>query len=155
MNPLSAIFDIGKIAIEKIWPDANKRAEQLERLEKLRQDGDLAKMQLEVQLLLSQVEVNKVEAAHPSLFVSGWRPFIGWTAGIALFTYYVPFCLISLVVWAVACYHAGTIVERPNLDISDLVGLLGAMLGIVIPRHRERMSGYAIDNLTNHHGGKQ
>lgn len=148
LDPLSAIFDLGKTAIEKIWPDANKRAEQLERLETLRQQGDLQKMQMEVNLMLGQIEINKAEATHPSLFVSGWRPFIGWTAGIALFMYYVPFTLVSLVVWSVACYQAGHIVERPNLDISDLLGLLGAMLGVVIPRHIERVKGAAIERVT-------
>lgn len=148
LDPISAVFDLGKTAIEKIWPDANKRAEQLERLEKLKQDGDLAKMQMEVNLMLGQIDINKIEAAHPSLFVSGWRPAIGWTACVALFMYYVPFCLVSLVVWSIACYQAGHIVERPNLDIADLMGLLGAMLGVVIPRHRERMSGSAIESLT-------
>jgi hypothetical protein len=148
LDPLSAIFDLGKTAIEKIWPDANKRAEQLERLETLRQQGDLQKMQMEVNLLMGQIEVNKAEAAHPSLFVSGWRPFIGWTAGVALFMYYVPFTLVSLVVWAIGCYHAGHIVERPNLDISDLIGLLAAMLGVVVPRHIERVKGAAIDRVT-------
>ncbi len=31
---------------------------------------------------IQQLEVNKVEAAAPSLFVSGWRPFIGWCCGL-------------------------------------------------------------------------
>ena len=33
---------------------------------------------------VGQLEVNKVEAAHKSLFVAGWRPFVGWVAGIGL-----------------------------------------------------------------------
>ena len=35
--------------------------------------------------VLAQLEVNKVEAAHKSLFVAGWRPFIGWTCGLGMF----------------------------------------------------------------------
>jgi Holin of 3TMs, for gene-transfer release len=147
-DPATALFDLAKVAIEKVFPDPLKRAEQLERLEKLKQDGELAKMQAEVSLLLGQIEINKVEAAHPSIFVSGWRPFIGWTAGIALFMYYVPFALVSLVVWAIACYHAGAIVDRPNLDISDLVGLIAAMLGVVVPRSIERVKGVAIERIS-------
>lgn len=147
IDPLTSLLDLVKLGAEKIWPDANKRAEQIERLEKLRQDGDLAKMQAEVSLLLGQIELNKVEAASPSLFVSGWRPAIGWTACAALFMYYVPFSLVSLIVWAVACYNQGTIVDRPNMDISELLGLLGAMLGVVLPRHRERLSGVALESL--------
>ena len=34
---------------------------------------------------LVQGENNKIEAAHKSVFVAGWRPFIGWVCGLALF----------------------------------------------------------------------
>ena len=34
---------------------------------------------------MGQLEVNKTEAAHQSVFVSGWRPFIGWTCGLGMF----------------------------------------------------------------------
>ena len=34
---------------------------------------------------LAQVEVNKVEAAHKSLFVSGWRPAVGWVCVLGMF----------------------------------------------------------------------
>ena len=37
------------------------------------------------ELMKSQIEVNKVEAANSNLFVSGWRPFIGWTCGLGMF----------------------------------------------------------------------
>ena len=37
------------------------------------------------ELLKGQLEVNKTEAAHKSLFVAGWRPAIGWICGLALF----------------------------------------------------------------------
>jgi len=36
------------------------------------------------ELAKGQMEINKVEAAHKSIFVAGWRPFIGWVAGIGL-----------------------------------------------------------------------
>lgn len=147
-DPATALIDLAKVAIEKVFPDPLKRAEQLERLERLRQEGDLAKLQAEVSLLLGQIEINKVEAAHPSVFVSGWRPFIGWIVGVSLFMYYVPYALVSLIVWTIACYHTGSIVERPNLDISDLIGLLSAMLGVVVPRSIERIKGVAIERVT-------
>ena len=37
------------------------------------------------ELAKGQIEVNKVEAGSSSLFVSGWRPFIGWTCGLGMF----------------------------------------------------------------------
>ena len=84
INPLSALFDIGKIAIEKIWPDPAKQAEQLFKLEELKQKGDLAELNAHVQSLTGQLEINKTEAAHASIFVAGWRPFVGWCCGFAL-----------------------------------------------------------------------
>ena len=39
---------------------------------------------------LVQGEINKIEAAHKSVFVAGWRPFIGWVCGLALFTISSP-----------------------------------------------------------------
>ena len=54
-------------------------------LDKLVADKDLkTKLQHELETAiysanLAQIEVNKTEAAHKSVFVSGWRPFVGWT----------------------------------------------------------------------------
>jgi hypothetical protein len=143
IDPLTALLDLGKIAAEKIWPDANKRAEQLERLEKLKQDGDLVRMQSEVSLLLAQVDLNKTEAQHPSVFVAGWRPAIGWVCAMSLFTYYVPYCLAATGMWVYQCVNAGSLVERPDLNIADLVGLVAAMLGVGLPRTYEKVKEVA------------
>ena len=58
-DPLSAAFDLGKTAIEKIWPDPRKRAAELRKLEELRQNGDLAHLNAHVQLMVGQLEVNR------------------------------------------------------------------------------------------------
>ena len=39
---------------------------------------------------LAQIEVNRIEAQHRSVFVAGWRPFIGWICGAALAWNFVP-----------------------------------------------------------------
>lgn len=140
---VTAALDLVKMGAEKIWPDANKRAEQLERLEKLRQEGDLAKLQAEVSLLLAQVDLNKTEAQHPSVFVAGWRPAIGWVCAMSLFTYYVPYCLAATGMWVYQCVNAGSLVERPDLNIADLVGLVAAMLGVGLPRTYEKVKEVA------------
>ena len=62
--------------------------------------ADKAKLEMQLKLLdaanagaLAQLEVNKVEAAHQSVFVAGWRPAIGWVCAAALAYSYmlVPF----------------------------------------------------------------
>ena len=77
-DPLAALFDLGKVAIEKIWPDPVKRAEEIRKLEEMRQRGDLEELNAKVKLLTGQMDINKVEAASSDRFVAGWRPFVGW-----------------------------------------------------------------------------
>lgn len=125
LDPLSALFDLGKTAIEKIWPDPSKRADELFRLEQLKQGGDLALMKAQVDLLLGQIEVNKIEAQSSSLFVSGWRPFAGWIGGVA-FAYAAIIEPIARFVAKVAYGYQGNFPEiNTELTIQVLLGMLG------------------------------
>ena len=76
-DPISAALDIGGKLIDRLWPDPTQAAAAKLELLKLQQSGEL-------QQITGQLEINKVEAANPSVFVSGWRPFIGWVCGTAL-----------------------------------------------------------------------
>lgn len=75
--------------------------------------------------LMGQIEVNKVEAAHSSVFVAGWRPFIGWTSGVGLAYQFVvaPFAT------QVARY-SGYTGEMVSLDTGTLMTLVLALLGV-------------------------
>lgn len=124
-DPLSALFDLGKTAIEKIWPDPSKRADELFRLEQLKQQGDLALMKAQVDLLLGQIEINKAEAQSSSLFVAGWRPFAGWIGGVA-FAYAAIIEPIARFVAKVAYDYQGNFPEiNTELTIQVLLGMLG------------------------------
>lgn len=140
---LGALFELGKTAIEKIWPDPTKRAEELRKLEELRQQGDLAQLNAHIQLMIGQLEVNKEEAKHPSVFVAGWRPMVGWTAAISLGLAYIPktIALTGIWIWQAAVIIQGTtdvsklvVPVFPDLGLTDLIGLLGSMLGVGIMR---------------------
>lgn len=74
---------------------------------------------------MAQLEVNKVEAGHESLFVSGWRPAIGWTCAFAIFS---DFCLRPLMVWASGWYPSIPIF--PSLISDNLWELMAGMLGL-------------------------
>ncbi len=125
MDPLSALFDLGKTAIEKIWPDPSKRAEELFRLEQLKQQGDLALLKAQVDLLLGQIEVNKIEAQSASLFVAGWRPWAGWVGGVA-FAYASIVEPIARFVAKVVYDYQGNFPEiNTELTIQVLLGMLG------------------------------
>jgi hypothetical protein len=78
MNPLliAPIFDLGKSLIDRFFPNAEdaRKAEA----EFLRFVGEA-----EFKQVLAQLEINAREAAHPSRWVAGWRPFFGWAGGVA------------------------------------------------------------------------
>lgn len=150
IDPITAAFGLGQSVIERIWPDANKRAEELRKLEELRQKGDLAELQAHVQLLLAQIEVNKIEAASDSLFKSGWRPGIGWVCAATLALSYMPKAVVLTAMWSLQCYamyKAGTLITVsalpvfPDLGVTDIIGLLGSILGIAGMRSFDKSKG--------------
>ena len=74
---------------------------------------------------LAQLDINKTEAAHRSIFVAGWRPFIGWSCGVALAWNYIaqPILIFTLA-------QTGNLVELPALDMSQMMPVLMGMLGL-------------------------
>tara|TARA_R110000796_G_scaffold33154_3_gene86256 strand:- start:1238 stop:1714 length:477 start_codon:yes stop_codon:yes gene_type:complete len=148
-DPLSAAFDLGKTAIEKIWPDPTKRSEQMRALEQLRQDGDIAKLNAHVQIMLSQSKINLADANSDNLFQYGWRPAIGWTGAISLFLMFVPKALVITMIWT---YQNIIIIRNtlpgqmanlettafPDLGVTDVIGLLVSMLGVAAMRSYDK-----------------
>ena len=89
--------------------------------------------------ILSQLEVNKTEASHRSLWVAGWRPMIGWTCGIALAWHFV---LAPVALFAAA--WAGVILPAlPVFDMDSLMTVLLGMLGLGGLRTFEKSKGLA------------
>ncbi len=76
------------------------------------------------ELAKGQLEINKAEAAHKSLFFGGWRPFVGWSCGVALAWHFVG---QPLVVFGIAV--AG--VEAPDLPVFEMESLLTVLLGML------------------------
>lgn len=130
MNPL-AIVEIGARLLDKIIPDKDARAKAQFELMRAAQDADL-------QLALGQLEINKQEAAHPSVFVSGWRPFLGWVCGISLV---YNFLVYPLLLWVVAVF--GAQIQVPPLASENLLELVMAMLGLGALRTYEKWKGVA------------
>lgn len=131
LDPVSALLDIGGKVIDRIWPDPAQAASAKLELIKLQQSGELS-------VIAGQMDINKVEAANPSVFVSGWRPFVGWICGAGLAT---QFLIAPLATWASTLY--GHSVTFPPLDMSTLLTLLGGMLGIGGMRTVEKLNGVA------------
>jgi hypothetical protein len=126
MIGLDALLGIGGKLIDKLIPDpAAQDAARLELL-KLQQSGELAAM-------TAQTEINKVEASNPSVFVSGWRPAIGWVCALAMGYQYLARPFMT------AFYPALTF---PGLD-DNLWQLMMGMLGLGGLRTFEKTQGVA------------
>ena len=112
-------------------PNGNERARAKEALEKELVDAANSGM-------LAQTEINAAEAQHKSIFVAGWRPFIGWVCGVGIAWSMV---VQPVAQWAMIAWGDGT--ELPTIDTSYLMELVTAMLGMSGLRTFEKMRGVA------------
>lgn len=131
---IGAIVDsVGKIASDLVTTDK-------ERLEL-----ELRAKELDQAIDLAQIEVNKAEASHNSIFVAGWRPAIGWI-GAAAMAY--QFLLYPMMLWGWT-YFQGTgwipkeLTPPPVLDADQLWVILSGILGIAGMRSFEKTKGVA------------
>lgn len=102
-----------------------------------------AKVQMESKLLeaasaanIAQIDTNKIEAASPNVWVSGWRPAIGWCCATGIFWVYVGYPMAT---WGLAVY--GIDHALPDLKSESLMELTFAMLGMAGLRTFEKMKG--------------
>lgn len=104
--------------------------------DKERLDKQVILNRLATQSEMVQAEINKIEAGHRTLFVAGWRPFIGWVCGVG-FAY--SFVLRDLMLWV---FSSSTVMETlPALDNDTLMTLLYAVLGLGSLRTYEKITG--------------
>lgn len=89
------------------------------------------------ELAKGQIEINKAEAQHRSMFVAGWRPFLGWCLSFAMAWHFVlaPFTMF-------VCAYAGIeIPALPEFDMGSLMTVLMGMLGLGGLRTFEKYKG--------------
>lgn len=118
-----------KTIIDKIAPDADIEV-------KGKMEQAMFELQREHIGQMAQIEVNKVEAAHPSMFVAGWRPFIGWVGGSGL-AYELVFRPLMNGVLTLF----GIVTGFPGLDIGLLQTLIGGILGLGLARSYDKKIG--------------
>lgn len=121
--------------IDKFIPDANERQKAKLELAKLA-DAEASREHDE---MMAQIGVNRQEAAHSSMFVAGWRPFIGWTGGIGLAYSFVVEPVMSWVARVGFTYKG----DFPVIDTSSLMVLVTGMLGFGGLRTYEKFKGVA------------
>jgi hypothetical protein len=129
LDPISAALDLGNTLIQRIFPDPAQANQAKLELMKLQQSGDLAQ-------ITGQLDINKVEAANSSVFVSGWRPAVGWICAAAVGYQYLvrPLAIAGFA----AAGHPLPVI--PGLD-DNLWQLLLGMLGLGGLRTYEKVQG--------------
>jgi hypothetical protein len=139
---IGAVADLAGKVLERIFPDPTERLKAKTALDQLQASGELAKLTAETGLLQGQLDINKVEAASTNWFVAGWRPFVGWTCGIAYAYGYVvlPFLTFFVYLWG-SPETVKQIAMLPKLDLAAMVPLLFGMLGIGGMRTFEKVKG--------------
>ena len=116
--------------INKVIPDKNASAKAMQEIEKTLVNNM-------AQINIEQIKTNQVEAGSRSLWIAGWRPFIGWVCGIAMAWHFVGVPVITFI-----CAWSGVIIPPlPIFDMSSLMTVLMGMLGLGGMRTFEKMKG--------------
>lgn len=119
---LGALSDLAGAVINKIWPDKSEAEKQ--------------QLAAAVMLVQGQLAVNTEEAKSPNVFVSGWRPFIGWTCGMACMWNW-----IGLPMTKAGLLLAGITLSINPADITEMMPILMGMLGLGGLRTYEKVKG--------------
>lgn len=131
MDPISTLATLGNTLITKIWPDPKDQASAEALLIKTQMDAAIAQAQ-------QQIDINKIEAASSNPFVSGWRPFVGWSCGVAFAAHFI---LLPLLNWLAQLFgHAPIMIP---FDMSTLSTVLMGLLGLGAMRSVEKVAGVA------------
>lgn len=138
---LAPIFE----GVLRLIPDKNERARAKEQME-----GQI--LNALTGLVQGQLEINQQEAKHPSIFVAGWRPFIGWVCGIALVWNFIVQPLVSWIIYTLAVMgyidqSLITSIAPPTLNAGELMTVLLGMLGLGGLRTYEKRLGTARENM--------
>ena len=126
---LSAILPVAETVIDRLVPDKNAKSKAMREMEKALVDAHAKGM-------LGQLEINKVEAGHRSIFVAGWRPMCGWICAAALGFHFI---VAPVVQWAgtIGGWH----LPIPEFAMSSVMTILLGMLGIGGLRTYEKQKG--------------
>lgn len=110
-----------------------------------RMAAKLKVLELEKSGELAQIAVNAKEAQHASLFVAGWRPFIGWTCGLAFAWTFLMYPILQFAVIAFGFQLDLSLL--PVMDLSEMMPVLLGMLGMGAMRSYERRNGVERNTL--------
>ncbi len=113
--------------INKFVPDKDGQA-------KAAAEYNAAILAADTQLAVAQIEINKIEAANEHIFISGWRPFVGWCCGVAMAYHFI---LQPFIVFIMAAF--GHVITLPTFDMATLNTVLMGLLGLGSLRTMEKL----------------
>lgn len=127
MKDLTGIGEVAGVVgsvIDRIWPNKTEQEKQ--------------EMQAAMLVVQGQLDVNKAEASSSSVFVAGWRPFIGWVCGGAC-----AWNWIGLPIVKAGLALAGVTLQLSPADLTEMLPVLMGMLGLGALRTFEKTKGVA------------
>ena len=127
---LGPLLEVGKTLLDRFIPDPEEKRKAEADFLKMAMDGELKQV-------IGQLEVNAREATHPSMWVAGWRPAVGWVGALGLFYASIGHPVLT---WASAT--RGWPVP-PDVNVDLLWVVLSGMLGIGGLRTFEKTKGVA------------
>tara|TARA_R100000951_G_C2558578_1_gene154854 strand:+ start:230 stop:625 length:396 start_codon:yes stop_codon:yes gene_type:complete len=89
------------------------------------------------ELAKGQLAINAEEAKSRNIFVSGWRPSVGWCCSLALFAHFLVFPTMDVV----TAYMGIEAVAYPSFDMDSLMTVLLGLLGLGGMRSFEKAKG--------------
>lgn len=127
-DPVTSVANLVNTVVTRAFPD--KAAQDAAKMQ-------LAEMQLNGELanVAGQIQTNIAEAASTHVFVSGWRPYVGWICGTALL---YEMILRPLLTFAVGCFGGHT--QAPSIQMQDLMTILAGLLGLGAMRTVEKVN---------------
>lgn len=133
------IFDILGPIVNKVLdfiPDPKQKLEAQQKLQEelMSHENEILKVMQASDT--GQTAIDTEEAKSSNLFISGWRPFLGWTCGASFAWVYVVQPIVSFTLTAV-----GHPVPLPTLDFSAMSPILTGMLGLASLRTYEKQQG--------------
>jgi hypothetical protein len=117
-DAITAVANLADDAVKRIWPDATD-------IEKAKLAQLSQELQNQFSLVMGQLEINKTEASSASLFVSGWRPCVGWICGAALAYAAIIEPMARFIAVVLFSYTGVFPVIDTELTLQILLGLLG------------------------------
>ena len=130
------IISTGLKIIDKFIPDPQAKLKAQQELMQMNHDELIAVLGAESKAIEGQLEANANEALSRSIFVAGWRPFVGWVCGVSFAWHFV---LSPIVIFGAEFY--GKSVPVPVFDMNSLMTVLMGMLGLGGMRTYEKMKG--------------